>query len=319
LVAGQTGLSLSPGVVSANTCYLRCTKRAGCTTYVESNIISLTTDCNNTPNCANIGISTGVGQITVTGLNGAPVTSVQIFSATWQQVQSCFANCQSPTATYAMPAGTYYVYVKYYTAQYQLVCEVNQTVTVVQALADNESENLQFKAIKYLEHVDLVWSHRGDYKVDEYILERSTDGANYKEIYNTPSDKSTAANVYEGYDFEPSIGFNYYRLRMINVDGNELYSDIQEVYYEEMAKFALFPNPANDFTNINLESVVGMKDVDIHIYNSMGLRMKQFHLDEVWSKYYQMDLRDLHEGYYTVWVNMPGKRPVSTKLVIGKS
>ena len=40
--------------------------------------------------------------------------------------------------------------------------------------------------------------------------------------------------------------------------------------------------------------------------------------NEVYGKYFQMDLRDLHEGHYIIWVNTPGKRPVAKKLVIGR-
>ncbi len=325
IIAGATSLDYSPGNVTQQTCYLRCTRRAGCPNYVESNIVTLgiSTNCGGgggggNPDCANVVISAGPGSISVAGLNGAPVTSVQIFSATWQPEHNCFANCQSPAATFSVTAGAHYVIVKYYTASYQLICEVNQTVNVVQALEADQSDKFQFEAIKHLEHVELIWLHNGDYKVDEYVLERSLDGTDFEEVYATASDKSVAADVYEGFDLEPQTGVNYYRVRMLNEDGTERLSEVKEVVYEDIIDFGLFPNPANGFTNLNLESVVGKHDVDIHIYNNMGLRMKQFHLDEVWSKYYQMDLRDLHEGHYTVWVNVPGKRPRAVTLVIGR-
>jgi hypothetical protein len=243
---------------------------------------------------------------------------VQIFSATWQQEHNCFANCQGPTATYSVTAGTHYVYVKYYTAQYQLICEKNQTVNVVQALGSIQSENFQFEAIKHLEHTELRWAHKGDYLVSTYALERSADGMEFEEIYNVPSEQDASADVYEGYDLEPFTGFNHYRIRMDNVDGSVGYSEVKTVEFEDKIDFALFPNPANQFTNINLESIVGFKDVDIHIFNNAGVRMKQFHLDEVWGKYYQMDLRELHEGHYAVWVNIPGRRPRTLQLVIGR-
>jgi hypothetical protein len=31
-----------------------------------------------------------------------------------------------------------------------------------------------------------------------------------------------------------------------------------------------------------------------------------------------MDIRDMHEGHYTVWLNVPGKRPIAKKLIVGK-
>jgi hypothetical protein len=58
--------------------------------------------------------------------------------------------------------------------------------------------------------------------------------------------------------------------------------------------------------------------VDIHIFNNKGIRMKTFQVDEIYGKYFQMDLRDLHEGHYIIWVNTPGKRPLAKTLVIGR-
>ncbi|MCB0519531.1 MAG: hypothetical protein KDD27_11350 [Saprospiraceae bacterium] len=323
MIPGATGLSYQPGNVTQQTCFLRCSRRAGCPNFIESNIITLGISSNcgggtGNPNCANISITTGNGSITVSGLDGAPITSVQIFSAAWQTEHNCFANCQSPVATYPVPAGAHYVYVKYYSAQYQLICEVNQTVNVTQNLVGSQSENFQFEAIKHLEHVELAWLHKGDYKVDEYILERSADGQGFEEIYELPSEKDASADLYQGYDLEPLTGMNHYRVKMLNEDGTVGYSEVKVVEYEDLVDFVLFPNPANQFTTINLESIVGYKDVDIHIYNNLGLRLKHFHLDEVWGKYYQMDLRELNEGHYSVWVNIPGRRPRTVQLVIGR-
>jgi len=323
MIPGATGLTLDPGTVSANTCYLRCVRRGGCGTFMESNIISLTIspNCNGggngTPDCANISITPGNGSITVGGLGGAPVVSVQIFNSVWQQLHNCFANCGNSTATYAVPAGSYYVYVKYYTANYQQVCEVNQTVNVAVNLAGTGSYAFNFDAIKHMEHTELVWSQRQDETVESYIVERSLDGIVFEEISAQASEKTASGIVYNDFDFAPQTGDNYYRIKMQNTDGSISYSEVKTVRYEEVEDFTVFPNPANGFTNLNLEKYIG-KQVDIHIFNNKGLRMKTIQVEELFSKYYQMDLRDLHEGQYFIWVNTEGKRPVAKKLVVGR-
>lgn len=44
-IAGATGLTYDPGVVSQTTCFIRCSRRAGCTDYIgESNIVTMTVD-----------------------------------------------------------------------------------------------------------------------------------------------------------------------------------------------------------------------------------------------------------------------------------
>ena len=79
--------------------------------------------------CTQVSITTDNGSLVITGLDGAPVTSLQIFSSTWATVFSCFADCPA-TKTMAVPADTYHVYVKYYSAAYQQLCVVQETVTV---------------------------------------------------------------------------------------------------------------------------------------------------------------------------------------------
>lgn len=272
---------------------------------------------NGTPNCANISIATSYGTITVGGLNGAPITSVQVFSTSWQPLHHCFGNCGGPTASYPVPAGTYYVYVKYYSASYQLICEVTQTVNVSVSIAATLSENLEFNAVKHLEHTELVWAHNGDYDVETYFLERSADGSVFEEVSSQLADGDAKADTYSDFDLAPLTGKNYYRLRLLNMDGTISYSDTKMVVFEDLADYLVFPNPANEFTNIDLESAWG-KQVDIHIFNNRGLRMQTFRLDEVNAKYFQMDLRTLHEGHYIIWVNVDGMRPVAKPLVVGR-
>jgi len=271
-----------------------------------------------TPNCAKIGITTQPGKINVSGLDGAPITSVQIFNAAWQTLHNCFANCGSPIASYTVPAGSYNVYVKYYSATYQLICEKQQTVTVASSLESNQGEALKFVATKQEEHTTVFWLHNGGYHVVDYVLERSADGNEFEAIVSKASLGGQREEYYEDYDFEPFTGDNYYRLKMVNDDGTFGYSEIQKVYFHDILDYQLFPNPANGFVKANLETVIGATDVNITIFNNLGLEVKRFQLDEVWGKYYQMDIRDLYEGHYVVWLNVPGKRPIAKKMVVGR-
>ncbi|MBK8567868.1 MAG: T9SS type A sorting domain-containing protein [Saprospiraceae bacterium] len=288
---------------------------------MESNIISLSISPNcgggNTPNCSNIGIAASIGKITVTGLNGAPVSSVQIFNSSWQQLHNCFANCQSPSADFAVPAGSYYVYVKYYTASYTLVCEVNQTVNVAQNLASEQGERFQFDALKHLEHTEIIWLHAGDDNIVEYALERSADGIHFEQLLEQLPDSDAAADFYRNYDLEPLAGDNFYRLQLRYADGSIRYSEVKLVVFEAIIDFTVFPNPANQFAQIDLEPLIG-RAANIQIFNSLGVQVENIRLDEVWNKYYQLDLRALHEGQYLICIHSEGKRSRPVKLVIGR-
>lgn len=471
IVPGETGLTLNPGIVTQKTCYLRCTRREGCSTYIESNIISVDLEpgCGpGDPDCANITITAGNGIITIDNLGAAPYSSVKVFNSSWGTEYSCYGNCPGSTVSVSVGEGTYYVYAGYVAADYNLICEKSKTVNVVNGgnggpcanaggdsdgdgvcddqdcepndsaypavegttcddgdanttndvvQADgctcagtaagggngdcggitisastgvisignldgapvssvqifstdwtqtfftcfgncNAAENIsvpagsyivkatyynnswlpqcdkteivvassnligndqfEFTAVKHLEHVELTWLHnRGDI-VEDYILEHSLDGSNFDLVMDYPSEGTISREIYQGYDLSPANGDNFYRVKMQMANGSVEYSEVAKVYYEDMIDFELFPNPANDFVMTNLETVVGKKDVVITIYNNLGVKVQQFDLDEVYSKYYQMDIRNLKEGHYIIWLNVSGHKPVAKHLVVGK-
>ena len=270
-----------------------------------------------TGNCSNIVITPSAGKITVSGLNGSPVSSLQVFNSSYsQQLFNCFGNCNG-TETVSLGAGSYNVIAKYYDASWMPVCEKTMTVNISQALADGQSQDFKFDAFKYLEHAELVWLHKGDHLVNQYILERSADGQDFEEIFSQPSKKDAAADVYEGYDFDPLTGMNYYRVKMLNEDGSVSYSEVKALEYKDLIDFALFPNPANQYVDLNLETVVG-KNVSIEVFDNLGINVLAKEIGEVTSKYHRLDIRPLKEGHYIVWIQVEGRRPVARQLFVGK-
>lgn len=293
--------------------------KASTSTYLVS---MSTTNCSTpgggTPDCANITITPGAGKVTVSGLGGAPISSLQVFNSTWTAtLYTCFGNC-SATQVVTLPAGSYQVLAKYYNASWQPVCEKSQTVTVSSALVGDQNEYLNFVAQKEEDFTSLLWTHNSGFAVEEYIVERSENGNGFEPLNALGSKGGQSQELYEDFDLEPVTGDNFYRLKMVYTDGSIGYSDVQKVTFVDVTDYVLFPNPANGFVKASLENVMGAEDVNITIFNSFGTEMKRFHLDEVYSKYYQMDIRDLHEGQYIVWFNVPGKRPIAKLLVVGR-
>ena len=92
--------------------------------------------------CANISIVSGNGSFTVTGLDGAPVTSVQCFNAMWQEEYKCFGDCDASVTEIVTP-GSYRIFVKYYTAAYQLICTVEEVIEVTAGQpVDNDNDGV---------------------------------------------------------------------------------------------------------------------------------------------------------------------------------
>jgi hypothetical protein len=330
VIAGATQAEYLPTNVSETTYFIRCARRASCVNYTGgSNIVRVLVDpnCGNgggttDPNCADVTITASSGNIIVTGLDGAPVTSVQIFNSAWQTEFACFDNCDSPTQSVPVSDGIHYVYVKYYTAAYSLVCTVEKPLDVINGMALISNDNgttsgFDFQVNKWAEHSEVMWAHTEGHLVTTYTLERSANGQNFTGISEIASKGTALTESYQSYDIEPMMGDNHYRIKMDYVDGIVVYSAIQKVHFADVIDFTLFPNPANRFVKVNLEDALG-QEVDIKIYNNLGQELKAIHLEEIYNRYYQMDLQGLKEGHYTVWLSVPGRRAIAKKLVIGR-
>ncbi len=268
-----------------------------------------------TPNCDNIVINGGIGKITISGLGGAPSSSVKIFNSWGNQVFSCYGNCGA-SQTVSLYCGTYTVKAKYLNANGTLICEKVKTVSISTALMGYGQ--FDFDVVKQEEHAEILWKHNGGMDVTTYTVERSTNGVDFEPMTLQESRGGANVELYEDYDFEPATGDNYYRLRLDLVDGRTEYSDVKTINYAKLGTLSIFPNPANSFTKLSMEDFIGQKDVTITLFNSFGHQVKLYQVGEVYSKYYQMDLRDIQEGHYVVWVNIPGKRPVAKQLMVGK-
>ncbi len=206
--------------------------------------------------------------------------------------------------------------------------EMNHTTEAVGWLVfgTNSSGNLiadsrpdfQLETVKGEEHVELYWTHNEGFKIETYILQKSTNGIDFKLFSELQSKGGHTEKMYQGYDLSPALGDNFYRVMMVDLDGSFTYSEIKLIHFTDLVDFVLFPNPANDFVKINLEEVVGSENVTIQVFNNLGIQMKVFELDKIYSRYYQLDIRSLKEGHYIIWLNVPGRRPTARQLVVGK-
>ena len=72
---------------------------------------------------------------------------------------------------------------------------------------------------------------------------------------------------YDATDFYPSEGMNYYRLKIVDLDGSISYSPIVAVRVTNEKAPLMYPNPANTFVNI----APGTDLIKyVNIYNILG-------------------------------------------------
>ena len=267
------------------------------------------------PPCFDLEYVASANQLTVNNIDTTYFMEFQIFDIGWDSVYYCFKDC-GPSFTIPLPSNSYQLLIKYFNQNYNVVCERLDTVFVSDNLIANGSQ-FKFEAIKHEEHVEILWVHTDGIHTESYVLQKSKDGHVFDDISTVPSERKNGPDLYETYDLEPMEGDNFYRLKIIGDNQQATFSEVKKVFFPTFDPFTIFPNPANNFAKIDLSRQIG-KTARIKIVNNLGVPVKQFDLENIYSKYYQMDLRELNEGHYIVWVFVENHKPVTGKLVIGK-
>ncbi len=138
---------------------------------------------------------------------------------------------------------------------------------------------LSFKAKEVNGVVELKWETASEVNNDYFMIERGTDGQNFKSIGKIKGNgNSRDINTYSFKDHTASYGHNYYRLKQVDYDNRYEYSDVIDVQlYGD--KLLVFPNPASDYINVfnidNWENVTicDMKGEKIFVPKASGNKL----------------------------------------------
>jgi hypothetical protein len=105
----------------------------------------------------------------------------------------------------------------------------------------------------------LSWNSLSEIGSDIYEIERSIDGKNFTKIASITA-KGAASN-YVFYDENPSLGLNYYRLKLKEANGDFQYSHLSYANVKNLTEFnvTVYPNPVTDriFGKVNGTSSKG--------------------------------------------------------------
>ena len=116
-------------------------------------------------------------------------------------------------------------------------------------------ELLSFSAHGSQEGVGLKWTTATEQNSDRFDIERSLDGEHFELIGTLPSSgNSTQELHYDFMDRLPHQGLNHYRLRHVDIDGDEQHSPVESVFVERGSKneVLLVPNPGSGLVQVIL-------------------------------------------------------------------
>ena len=124
----------------------------------------------------------------------------------------------------------------------------------------------------------LNWTTASELNSLKFVVEKSTDAINFEYLGERPgAGNSSRPLSYTLNDEHPVIGNNYYRLKMIDRDGQFKYSEIIIIRVETIELpsdgiVAVYPNPTNDKVNIVYQASVAQK-LNLDVLNVLGQSM----------------------------------------------
>lgn len=175
------------------------------------------------------------------------------------------------------------------------------------------SEILEFEAQDKGQSIGLNWNIISNENVSKFIVEK-TDEFLFQtlgEVIKIPNN-----NNYSYTDNAPFIGSNYYRLKVLNEEGEFNYSNILEVNFFPESLFRISPNPSDGQINIQVyEKESG--PVILDIYSLDGKLLKEEKWDHfagnITERYLSLD--DLSSGVY-FYLYRFGDKEIKGRLVI---
>jgi hypothetical protein len=122
--------------------------------------------------------------------------------------------------------------------------------------------------------VGLSWATTTESNNSYFTVERSKDGSNFESVEKVAT-KALNGNSdiqlnYTGYDASPYNGLSYYRLKETDLDGQEKYSEIQPVNFDQNSgHVSVYPNPTRG--QVFISGITGNQNtVGIEWYDAGG-------------------------------------------------
>jgi Secretion system C-terminal sorting domain len=153
--------------------------------------------------------------------------------------------------------------------------------------------------------VRLEWATLIENNSSSFVIERSADQKSWTDIGNIASQgNSNSRKVYSHLDLQPVSGYNYYRLRQIDIDGGTTYSQIVRFNNQVRKNLAVFPNPV-----ANVAQLYGREPFkagqSIQVIDAKGTRIKV--ITPTASNRLQIDLSTYPSGLYLIQLIENGK------------
>jgi hypothetical protein len=155
---------------------------------------------------------------------------------------------------------------------------------------------------------ELFWTAIFEKDLVSFAVQRSFDGVDYQDIINYDHHFVAAGDTdaFREQDNDPLPGENFYRVRFVLADGEQVFSERRKLYFKEVAAFEIFPNPTGRQVNLLMKKFRG-KEVEVMIFDGVGNQVYQQQISQVDEGMLRIELETMYPGIYSVSVLHRGK------------
>lgn len=112
---------------------------------------------------------------------------------------------------------------------------------------------LDLKATKQQAKVILDWSTATESNSSHFIVEHSSNGIEYDQLNRVQAaGNSSTLRQYTSNDEHPYTGWNYYRIKEVDLDGKVMYSKVAAVAFDKTTTAVVYPNPTSGDVTLNM-------------------------------------------------------------------
>ncbi|XZF16086.1 GEVED domain-containing protein [Chitinophagaceae bacterium MMS25-I14] len=161
----------------------------------------------------------------------------------------------------------------------------------------------------------LNWTTAAEKNSDHFEIEYSTNGKTFTQVGSVKSQGTTElTSTYQFVHTKPQSGLNYYRLRMVDLDGTAQYTEVRTVRIGNLnsGHIIIQPNPTSGNTQLVLPAALSEKG-GVVVYNSVGTVV--YKADAANQQSVQINLSGFAAGLYHVII-MDGDNAVYRDKII---
>jgi hypothetical protein len=114
----------------------------------------------------------------------------------------------------------------------------------------------------------LKWTFTDAVNFDHFVVQRSTDGQNFQDIQSLPSGTTQYTDLF-GYN-----GTVYYRLKMVDIDGQNNYSGVASLVSHSNTTNRIYPTIVENST-VYVETAKTIRQARVELFDMNGRRLRE--------------------------------------------